>query len=81
MEIELFDQSVEIEMEIIHGVETSEQEVQTEPQQEYNNKGRIAKMPILKIVEIPYEVDRVVERILKLPVLKIVEVPVEMNTP
>jgi hypothetical protein len=33
-------------------------------------------MPVLKIVEVPYEVERVVERILKVPVLKVIEVPV-----
>lgn len=63
-------------MEIMHEVETSEKEVQTDVQQEQENKGRIAKMPVLKIVEVPLEVERVVERILKVPVLKVIEVPV-----
>ncbi len=40
---------------------------------------RIAKMPVLKTVEVPYQVEKKVERIFKVPVLKVVEVPVEVN--
>ena len=60
----------------MHEAETSEKEIQTDAWQEQGSKGRIAKMPVLKIMEVPYEVERVVERILKVPVLKVIEVPV-----
>lgn len=32
-------------------------------------------MPVLNIVEVPYEVEKIIERRVKIPVLKIIEVP------
>ena len=65
-------------MQIVQQTETVEQGMQTDPVQD-QTKSRIVKMPVLKIVQIPYEVEKVVPRTLKLPVLKVVEVPVHID--